>query len=54
MNRIALPHTAASHRFQALFAAVIVTVAMLSAIDALAGSEAPAQVATAAAPAAQG
>ena len=54
MNRIALPRTAASHRVQALVAAVIVTVAVLSAIDALAGSDAPALVATAAAPAARG
>lgn len=54
MSRIELPRTAANHRFQALFAAAIVTVAMLSAIDALAASEAPALVATASAPAAQG
>lgn len=52
MNRIELPR--AAFHFQALLAAAIVTVAMLSGIDALAGHEGPALMAAATAPAARG
>ena len=54
MIRIELPHTPAARRLPAWFAAALVTVAMLWAIDGLAASQTPALVATATAPAAQG
>ena len=52
MSRTELPR--AAFRFQALFAAAIVTAAMLSGIDALAGHEGPVIVAAATAPVARG
>ena len=54
MNRIELPHRPAAHRFQAWFAAALVTVTMLWAIDELAATQASSLVAAATAPAAQG
>ncbi|MDH4288774.1 MAG: hypothetical protein OEW27_02235 [Aquincola sp.] len=39
MNRNELPRTSIAIRFQALFAAAVVTVAMLTGINSLAGDE---------------
>lgn len=54
MSRTELPRTAAGYRLHALFAAAVVTLAVLSGIDALAGHEGATQLAAATAAAARG